>query len=105
MGPNYKPGSKTDLYMTKIGRTMVMMGKTAESVADVPCGNTVALMGIDKYLSKQGTITNDKDAHCIRAMKYTVSPVVRIAVEVLKATDLPKLTEGLRKLAKSDPMI
>jgi elongation factor 2 len=38
-------------------------------------------------------------------MKYSVSPVVRVAVEVTNAADLPKLVEGLRKLAKSDPLV
>lgn len=38
-------------------------------------------------------------------MKYQVSPVVRIAVEVKHLTDLPKLVDGLKKLAKSDPLV
>jgi elongation factor 2 len=38
-------------------------------------------------------------------MKYSVSPVVRVAVEVKNASDLPKLVEGLRKLAKADPLV
>ena len=29
-----------------------MMGNKAESVNEVPCGNTVGLVGIDKYLVK-----------------------------------------------------
>jgi elongation factor 2 len=35
-------------------------------------------------------------------MKYSVSPVVRVAVDVINPTDLPKLIEGLQKLSKSD---
>lgn len=31
-------------------------------------------------------------------MKYSVSPVVRVAVEAVHGQDLPKLTEGLKKL-------
>jgi elongation factor 2 len=82
-----------------------MMGGKAEAVPDVPCGNTVALVGIDQYLLKQGTITDCDQAHNIRVMKYSVSPVVRVAVEVKSASDLPKLVEGLRKLSKSDPLV
>merc|ERR1719323_1543447 len=54
---------------------------------------------------KQGTIATAEDAHCIKVMKYSVSPVVRVAVEVKNASDLPKLVEGLRKLSKSDPLV
>ena len=38
-------------------------------------------------------------------MKYSVSPVVRVAVEPKNAGDLPKLVEGLKKLAKADPLV
>jgi len=104
-GPNYVPGSKTDLNVKNIQRTVLMMGGKVEAVPDVPCGNTVALVGVDAYLIKQGTITTFEGAHNIRVMKYSVSPVVRVAVEVKSAGDLPKLVEGLRKLAKADPMV
>ena len=82
-----------------------MMGGKVEPVPDVPCGNTVGLIGVDKYLLKQGTISTAEDAHCIRVMKYSVSPVVRVAVDVKNAVDLPKLVEGLKKLSKSDPLV
>lgn len=35
----------------------------------------------------------------------SVSPVVRVAVECKVASDLPKLVEGLKRLARSDPMV
>lgn len=54
---------------------------------------------------KQGTIATDENAHNIRVMKYSVSPVVRVAVDVKNASDLPKLVEGLKKLSKSDPLV
>lgn len=56
MGANYKPGKKDDLYEKNITRTVLMMGRTVESIPDVPCGNTVALSGVDQYLIKTGTI-------------------------------------------------
>ena len=105
MGPNYTPGSKTDLNIKNVQRTVIMMGGKVEAVPAVPCGNTVALVGIDQYLMKQGTLASAEDAHCIRVMKYSVSPVVRVAVDVKNANDLPKLVEGLKKLSKSDPLV
>ena len=38
-------------------------------------------------------------------MKFSVSPVVQVAVEVMNANDLPKLVEGLKRLSKSDPCV
>lgn len=104
-GPYYTPGKKEDLNVKSIQRTVLMMGRTTEQVRDVPCGNTVALVGVDQYLVKSGTLTTIESAHNIRAMKYSVSPVVKVAVKAKNGKDLPKLVEGLKKLAKSDPLV
>jgi len=103
LGSNYKPGSKLDVYEGTVQRTVLMMGRKTEFVSEVPCGNLAALVGIDKYLSKTGTVTTSWDAHNIRNMKYSVSPVVRVAVQPKNAADLPKLIQGMQRLSKSDP--
>ena len=41
----------------------------------------------------------------MKVMRFSVSPVVRVAVEPKNHADLPKLVEGLKRLAKSDPMV
>ena len=107
MGANYKPGKKDELYEKNISRTVLMMGRTVEYIPDVPCGNTVALAGIDQYLMKTGTIADSEhpEAHSIRSMKYSVSPVVRVAVKPKNPGDLPKLVDGIKKLSKSDPLV
>ena len=105
LGPNYVPGKKTDLWVKNIQRTVIMMGRYTEQVADIPAGNTCALVGVDQYLLKSGTIVTEEDAHTIKTMKFSVSPVVRCAVEPKNSADLPKLVEGMKRLAKSDPMV
>ena len=105
MGPNYIPGKKEDLVVKSIQRTVLMMGRTVEPIEDCPCGNTIALVGIDQYLVKSGTITTSEVAHNFKIMKFSVSPVVRVAVEPKNPSELPKLVEGLRRLAKSDPCV
>jgi elongation factor 2 len=82
-----------------------MMGRYTEQLQDCPCGNLIGLVGIDTYLLKAGTITSDEKAYNFVTMKYSVSPVVRVAVDVQNAADLPKLMEGLKRLAKSDPLV
>lgn len=105
LGPNYKPGKKIDSYNGSIQRTVLMMGRKTEFVPDIPCGNTGALIGVDKHLSKTGTVTDSEEAHNIRVMKYSVSPVVRVAIQPKNPADLPKLVEGMRRLAQSDPLV
>ncbi|RZB66264.1 Elongation factor 2 [Glycine soja] len=81
--------------------------KKQETVEEVLCGNTVAMVGLDHFITNNATLTNEKevDAHPIRAMKFSVSPVVSVAVTTRVPSDLPKLEEGLKRLAKSNPMV
>jgi elongation factor 2 len=105
MGPNYVPGKKDDLFIKNIQRVMIQMAGKNEAVESVPVGNTVLLAGIDQFLAKTGTISDSEAASPLRAMKFSVSPVVRVAVDVKNAGDLPKLVEGLKRLSKSDPLV
>lgn len=104
-GPNYIPGTKTDLFVKSIQRTVLMMGRSVEAIEDCPAGNIIGLVGVDQFLIKSGTITTSETAHNMKVMKFSVSPVVQVAVEVKNPNDLPKLVEGLKRLAKSDPCV
>lgn len=104
-GPNYVPGKKEDLFIKAIQRTVLMMGRFVEPIDDCPAGNIVGLVGVDQFLLKSGTLTTNENAHNLKVMKFSVSPVVQVAVEVKNANDLPKLVEGLKRLSKSDPCV
>jgi len=105
MGPNYIPGEKKDLFVKTIQRVVLMMGRITESMADIPCGNLAGLVGVDQFILKTGTLSSSEKAHNIKTMKYSVSPVVRVAVGVKDAGNLSKLIDGLAKLSKSDPLV
>ena len=105
LGPDYVPGKQRDLNIKMVQRVVIMMGKKADDVTEVPCGNTCSLVGVDEAILKQGTITTSPSAYTIRSMKYTVSPVVRVAVNAKNPADLPKLIAGLIKMSKADPLV
>lgn len=52
MGSNYVHGEKKDLYTKAVQRTVLCMGRKQEPIESVPCGNTVALVGMDQYIAK-----------------------------------------------------
>lgn len=107
LGPKYEPVKKTAaLWVKSIDRVMVVVGGVADDqLSDIPAGNTCALVGIDQYLAKTGTITTSETGHCIRAMKFSVAPVVQVTVEPKSATDLPKLVEAMKRLATCDSAV
>ncbi|KAJ7110896.1 P-loop containing nucleoside triphosphate hydrolase protein [Mycena epipterygia] len=104
-GPKYVPGRKDDLFITSIQRAVLMMGRGVEPLANCPAGNIVGLVGIDQFLLKSGTLTTSATAHNMRVMKFSVAPVVQVAVQVKNAGDLPKLVEGLKRLVSSDTCV
>lgn len=104
MGPNYEFGSSKDVSFVSAQRVVTMMAAKFDTMTDIPCGNTCALLGIDKNIVKTGTVSSFKDAYLIRDMKFAVAPVVQVSVSPKNGADLPKLLDALGKLAKSDPM-
>ena len=56
-----------------------------------PVGNTCGLIGVDQFIVKTGTISSDDDAFPMKDLKFSVSPVVRCAVEPKNPQDLPKV--------------
>merc|ERR1719410_1691177 len=105
LGPDFEMGKKKDLYVKKVQRTLLMMGRYVEQISDCPAGNVCGLVGVDQFLVKTGTLTSSATMHPFHTMKFSVAAVVSVAVEPKNAADLPKLVEGLKRLAKSDPMV
>jgi len=105
MNNNYIPGSKDNIATKSLQRILVMMGKHVESIEDIPCGNTIGIVGVDDAILKTASITDRESSYPLRQMKYSVSPVVRCAVEPVHHDDLPKLVEGLKRLSRSDTLV
>jgi len=104
LGPQYQPGKKNDLFEVSVSRVCSMVPKPT-SVQGVPCGNLVALQGIDKYLSKNGTLATDPDSFPMKNMTFSVAPVVKQAVEPCKTKDLQKLAQAMKQLSNSDNLV
>ncbi|KAI3792397.1 hypothetical protein L2E82_06274 [Cichorium intybus] len=73
------------------------------NVKDVPCGNTVVLLGFDKFITNKATITNKEETEVfpLCTMKFSVSPVVYVT----ESSDLLSLTTGLKSLTQSYPLV
>jgi elongation factor 2 len=86
-----------------------MIGGTVVNIYDVPCGNMVSIVGIDQFLIKTATIGSIdiplEETYPIKPIKCSVLPIVRVSVKPKNPVDLPKFIDGLKKLAKSDPLL
>lgn len=105
LGPNFIQGTKVDYFESSIQGCELVLGRKKEQVHSIDCGNTGALVGIDKFLLKNGTVTTADNPCPIRAMRFSVSPVVRVAVQPVNPNDTKKVADGLRFLSKVDNLV
>ena len=64
--------------------------------------------GIDQPVVKTCTITDldsDEELYIFRPLKFNTQSVIKIAVEPVNPSELPKMLDGLRKVNKSYPLL
>ena len=91
----------------KILQVSLYMGPYREKVDEVSAGNIAAVLGLEKARAGETAVdAKYKEAAVpFERMSYISEPVVTIAVEPKRSSDLPKLIDSLRKLAVEDPTL
>ena len=89
----------------KVQGILMMMGSKPEALGECPAGNVCGVMGIDRYLTKSGTLSDSAQCFPFKTMRFSVSPVVKVAVQAVDSRNLAKLIEGLRRLTKYDGIV
>lgn len=68
------------------------------------------IKGIDASIIKTATLTNleedeDSRTHIFKPLHHLTESVLKVAVEPVNPTELPKMLDGLRKVSKSYPLL
>ena len=89
----------------KAQQVSIYMGQYREIVNEIPAGNIVALLGLSEARAGETIVGDDllNEAVGFESIKYVSDPVLTIAVEPKKPTDLPKLVDALQKTNIQDP--
>ena len=77
-------------------------------VSRIPAGNWVLIEGVDQTIFKTATITSLEDseqAEVFRHLRFNTRSTIKIAVEPVNPSELPKMLDGLRKVNKSYPLL
>ena len=86
----------------KIQQLFIYNGIKPEQVDELGPGNVLAIAGVTGEAGE--TITLEPETP-FEELKHIFEPVITKAIEVTKTSDLPKLVEILKKVAKEDPSI
>lgn len=77
-------------------------------VDEAPAGNLVLLGGIDVSIMKTATLASadiDEDLYIFRPIKHMTQSVLKVAIEPIQPSELPKMLSGLRSINKSYPLV
>jgi elongation factor 2 len=89
----------------KIQQVAIYMGQYREIVDNIPSGNLVALLGLEQGRAGETLVSlaDSEGAVGFESIKYISDPVLTVAVEPKRPTDLPRLIDAMQKLSIQDP--
>jgi elongation factor 2 len=101
-----KTGQEVYLNLAKqkqrVQQLFIYNGIKPEQIDEIGPGNVLAISGVTGEAGE--TITFEPETP-FEELKHIFEPVITKAIEVKKTSDLPKLVEILKKVAKEDPSI
>ncbi|MBN2421944.1 elongation factor EF-2 [Candidatus Woesearchaeota archaeon] len=87
----------------RVQQVYIYNGAKREVVDNVPAGNIIGVAGLkDGHAGETVTVEPEEP---FEQIKHLFEPVVTKAIEATKPSDLPRLIEILRRVAKEDPSI
>lgn len=109
LGENYSIQDEEDSCVMVVGRLWLPVARYNIEVLSVPAGNLVLIEGIDTPVVKTSTIvdkiSSDEELYICRPLKFNTKSVVKLSVEPINPSELPKMLDSLRKVNKSYPLL
>ncbi|KAL7669360.1 hypothetical protein ACOME3_010020 [Neoechinorhynchus agilis] len=106
LGESYSLYDEEDSRICVCGRLWLLCGRYKIEVQEACAGSWVLIENIDASIVKTSTITEpgiQEAVHTFRPLRFNTSSVIKIAVEPVNPSELPKMLDGLRKVNKSYP--
>ncbi|KAH9520165.1 U5 small nuclear ribonucleoprotein component [Bulinus truncatus] len=108
LGENYTLQDEEDSRLGQVGRLWIAEARYKIEVNRVSAGNWILIEGIDQPIVKTSTIVDvsgHDEVYIFRPLKFNTASVIKIAVEPVNPSELPKMLDGLRKVNKSYPLL
>ncbi|KAG9103457.1 hypothetical protein FRC06_010654 [Ceratobasidium sp. 370] len=118
LGEGFSADDEEDMWKGDLGDVWISEARYNIPADEVPAGNIVMLGGIDSSITKTATLIalplepadDDKDyasddVYIFRPIKHMTQSVLKVAVEPISPSELPKMLSGLRSVNKSYPLL
>ncbi|KIY52663.1 P-loop containing nucleoside triphosphate hydrolase protein [Fistulina hepatica ATCC 64428] len=108
LGEGYSPEDEEDMVKAVVEDVWISEARYFIPAEEVPAGNLVLLGGVDASISKTATLASvdwNEDLYIFRPIKHMTQSVLKIAIEPIAPSELPKMLAGLRSVNKSYPLL
>ncbi|KAI0323071.1 Calreticulin family-domain-containing protein [Amylostereum chailletii] len=108
LGEGYSPEDEEDMMKVQVEDMWISESRYFIPVDEVPPGNLVLLGGVDASITKTATLAGvgiEDDLHIFRPIKHMTQSVLKVAIEPIAPSELPKMLAGLRSINKSYPLV
>jgi len=108
LGESYSLEDEEDMTVSEITKIWVFESRYRVEVNRVIAGNWALFEGIDLSINKTATICDEKgnqDACIFRPLRFNLVSCIKVAIEPINPSELPKMLEALRKVNKSYPLV
>lgn len=110
LGEGYSLDDEEDMAMARTSDVWIAETRYNIPVDGVPAGNWVLLGDVDNSIVKSATIVDkqfedDEDAYIFKPVTHFTESVLKVAVEPINPSELPKMLDGIRKINKSYPLV
>ena len=108
LGESFSQLDDEDSRILQVGRLWIYNSRYSIEVNQVQAGNWVLIEGIEQPIIKTATLVdvNFRDElNIFKPLRFNTQSVIKIAVEPVNPSELPKMLDGLRKCNKSYPLL
>ncbi|XP_041973849.1 116 kDa U5 small nuclear ribonucleoprotein component [Aricia agestis] len=108
LGENYSAHDEEDSRVMTVGRLWLYEARYKVELNRVPAGCWALIEGIDQPIVKTCTLVaadEQQPLYTFKPLRFNTQAVVKIAVEPVNPSELPKMLDGLRKVNKSYPAL
>ncbi|KAL9934685.1 hypothetical protein V8E36_006460 [Tilletia maclaganii] len=109
--PRMHPANARYVREVKCEALYMIMGRDLTSVGEVPAGNVFGIRGLEGAVLRNATLISARHLEDKAKEEYVNlaginllgAPIVRVALEPVNPSDMPKLVQGLKLLNQADP--
>lgn len=107
LGENYSLDDEEDMTIRDVGEISLFEARYRVPLAKAGPGTWVLIEGVDSSILKTATLADadtSEDLYIFKPLQFNTVSAMKIAVEPLNPSELPKMLDGLRKINKSYPL-